>query len=197
MAPKTFASRDDSATFQARRRVSRWLDRAFTKTGFSRRAPSPPPPLPSPRPRPITPSGSLPCRRQDQSPFFSRLSPEIRQIIMLYAFGNCCMHMDLSLDYPLMERAERYFSGSKKAHAEFNLQRDRSASQQWLWRSCVCHRNAPWTPPQHIWWRMGWFKPDIDRCMEGDGFYCNSWAGDWPNKCRVGVLGWLLSCRQA
>jgi hypothetical protein len=26
---------------------------------------------------------------------------------------------------------------------------------------------------------------------------CDSWPGEWPSKCFVGSLGWLLSCRQA
>lgn len=196
MASDTPPSRDASSARQVRQRILRWLNRTVTKSTSDRKAPPPPPPLPSPRPRPITPSDSLPCLPQHQSPFFSRLPPEIRRVILLYAFGNCTVHMDLALEHPMLERAKLSSSG-RVAHGELTRQRDISAPRQWLWRSSVCHRNPPWTPPQHLWWRLNWHRPDVDRCMEGDGFACRTWLGEWPVKCRVSALGWLLSCRQA
>lgn len=196
MAPNASARRDRSAANPIHKRISRWLGCTLIKSLSNRRTPPPPPPLLSPRRRPITPSDSPPSHAQDQCPFFSRLPPEIRRVIMLYAFGNRTLHMNLSLDHPTLETAKVSRTG-RAAHGGFTWKKDHSAPRQWLWRSSVCHRNPPWTPPQHLWWRVFWLRPDADRCTEGDGFACNSWLGEWPVKCQVGALGWLLSCRKA
>ena len=185
-----------------RQRLAAWIDRAIDralpKGSFKRSAPPPLEPLPSPRPRPITPSNdSLPCHPQNQSPFFSLLPPEIRRAILLYAFGNRTVHMDLSFERPMLDCPIIEPGAATLPHAAFNEKRDASEAQQWRWRSSVCHRNAPWYPSNHRWWLMGWHRPDIDPCMEGNGFACRAWLGDWPAKCQVGALGWVLSCRQA
>lgn len=202
MTPNTTASRDGSAAHQTRQRISGWFDRALRKSGLNRGPPPPPPPpLPSPRPRPITPSegNTLPCHPQTQSFFFSRLPLELRPSILLLAFGNRTIHMHLILDYPpLLGRNKD--SGSCKDHSE-PVNRDISAPQQWLWRSCDCHRNAPWFIRKHFDWYKFWTRPELDSCMKGERLwlYCNYWSLEASRKCNshVGVLGWLRSCRQA
>ncbi|KAI9158368.1 hypothetical protein HJFPF1_06362 [Paramyrothecium foliicola] len=182
-----------------RQRVSRWLNRALPRSSNDPNDLSTAPePLPTLRPRPITPSDSVPCHPQKQSAFFARLPPEIRRAILLYAFGNSTMHMDLSFDHPMLERADINPRGSR-AHCGFSEQRDLSTPRKWTWRSCVCHRNLPWPPPPHNWWRYNWYRPDWDQCLKGNGLVCGPryWLGEWPFKCRVGALGWLLSCRAA
>lgn len=179
----------------SRHRLSKWVERSVSKASAHFRRPQPPPPLPATRPRPITPLGSISCHPQDQSAFLSRLPLEIRHIILLYAFGLSTIHVDLELDHPMHDRSKRHYSGSNP-HAEFPFARDISRPKQWAWRSCVCHRNPPWTPPMHVWWRPFWKRPDGCLCMTGAGFACKAWLGKWPSKCRVGALGWLLSCRQ-
>lgn len=189
MAPNTTTSRESSSS--THRRISLWFDRALRQSGFSRR---PPPPLPSPRPRPITPSNNgLQCHLQTQSPFFTRLPPELRKAILLYAFGNRTIHMQLMLDHPQVDVAED--SSSHDCHRRLARRRDVSAPKQWLWRSCDCHRNPPWLIRQHMYWYMCWNRPELDSCFEG-GFSCccRYWQ---PSEGRVGVLGWLRSCRWA
>lgn len=196
MASNSSTGRDSSPVVHGGPRVSRWLDRGLTKTGLNRKAPLPPPRLPSPRPRQITPSDSLPCQLQKESVLFSRLPIEIRREILLHAFGNRTMHMELVLDRPMPE-GTRVNSGGGSSHGGFAQQRDVSLPRQWLWRSCVCHRNPPWLPhQQHHTWNWTWHRPDIDTCLEEKAL-CNAWPGQSPRRCRVGALGWLLSCRQA
>lgn len=199
MKSSASAGRDGSQTQQTQQRISRWFNRALTKSGLNRRAaaPSPPPPLPSPRPRPITPSDSLPCHPQTQSSLFSRLPLEIRREILLHTFGNRTMHVQLTLDRPMPFQGAELASGGHFGHGGFTQARNVQAPRQWFWRSCVCHRNAPWSPPQdHHTWNSAWYKPDIDTCMQGQA-NCGKWLGKPPCSCRVGALGWLLSCRQA
>ena len=188
------ASRSGPSHHPVLERVSNWLGRTVGSTDTDRH-PNPSS-LPSQRQRPITPSsGSRPCLPQSESPFFT-LPPETREDILLCAFGRRTLHMDLRLDHPMQDHP-RYSASGAKAHNQFPSKRDTSSPQRWIWRSSVCHRNAPRTPTQHSRWRRSWYEPDVDRCMEGDGFACRAWLGDWPVKCSVGAMGWLLSCRQA
>jgi hypothetical protein len=142
-------------------RVSRWIGRLLGHSHTTSR--SEPSPLPSQRPRPITPSDARPCLPQSGSPFFF-LPPEIRNEILLCAFGQRTLHMDLRPYYnPALHR-----HGVKREVVR-KLPKVYAPPTNWKWQSSVCHHNAPWTPAQHPWW-------------------C---------KCSVGIMGWLLSCRQA
>jgi hypothetical protein len=46
-------------------------------------------------------------------------------------------------------------------------------------------------------------QPCDDECVYGwngrNGFHpqCEHWPGDDPEKCLIGAMGWLLSCKQA
>lgn len=194
MALNVAASRDGSSAHQTRQRLSGWLDRALRKSGLNRRTAQPPPSLPSSRPRPITPADNLPCHPQTQSAFFSCLPPEIRQAILLRAFGDRTIHMQLTLDHPpLLEDSSSVDGG----HGGLARRRDHSAPRQWLWQSCDCHRNPPWLSTEHFYWYRLWHRPEYDTCMQGKRFCCAYWSQENPPKCRVGVLGWLRSCRRA
>lgn len=202
MVPTASGNGKNPSDYLISQRFTAWIDRAIAralpKGSLKRRAPPPLEPLPSPRRRPITPSNdSNPCHPQNQSPFFSLLPPEIRRAILLYAFGNRTVHIDLSYERPMLDCSNIEPGAATLPHAAFNEKRDASEAPQWRWRSSVCHRNAPWYPSNHRWWLMNWHRPDIDSCMEGNGFACRAWLGDWPAKCQVGTLGWILSCRQA
>jgi hypothetical protein len=188
-----FKRNDELSGLQIRQRMSRLLRRAVPNRNRS----SPPEGLPVPRPRPITPPDSAACHPQQHSPFFS-LPPEIRREILLIAFGNSTMHIDLVYDRPMLGHATTNFGG-EIAHCGFTSQRDMSAPKQWTWRSCMCHRNLLSLGRDPFSWRWEWLRPELDQCLLGNAYTCSSptWPGEWPLRCRVGVVGWLLSCRKA
>ncbi|CAH0030072.1 unnamed protein product [Clonostachys rhizophaga] len=161
----------------------------------------------------------------NRSPFFTKLPPEIRRMILAEAFGNQTIHLDLSLRYPFyeMKGQPRIIQGKRYhycAHAKirplsferYNVDSDRldekttfdtTKRKKWRWLSCVCHRQLPTAKRlafgrRHNMnhWGSTFKEPHFDRCLAGRG-YCTLWPGEWPSKCFVGVYGWLLSCRQA
>ncbi|KAF7559867.1 hypothetical protein G7046_g4279 [Stylonectria norvegica] len=156
-----------------------------------------------PFPRPMVSTG----------PLFQKLPPEIRRQILKEAFGNQIIHMDLIYERPLVARPQcaqaksrdstRTCHGCKHRlpHASIHLAssplrrlvRDETLPKQWTWRTSVCHRNPPngHSPRQRL------IEPAQDECRIGSSTCCDLWPGDSPGKCRVGVMGWLLSCRQA
>ncbi|UNI17758.1 hypothetical protein JDV02_004078 [Purpureocillium takamizusanense] len=146
---------------------------------------------------------------------FERVPPEVRRHILMLAFGDRTLHMDLSFrkrhnlitkrpyeGWGIHARIYDYLApGGREAHLL------PGEGKRWRWFGCVCHRfpspeeeeagpallplgrrrNNPWNHFR---------EPDDDRCLEGAG-ECNKWPGQWPGKCQIGVLGWLLACRQA
>lgn len=150
------------------------------------------------------------CIKKKENILFQRIPFEIRRQILVLAFGEQTVHMDLQFRYPL-DLAEKKLTWLR-LHARIDysrsrrgtdgyLQRTEGERQEWRWFSCVCHRfppnatqlshgrrrNYPW-----LFFR----DPDDDRCLEGCGT-CEEWPGEWPVKCQIGIMGWLLSCKQA
>jgi hypothetical protein len=155
--------------------------------------------------RPASPHASSAEKTKDL--FFGRLPPEIRYCIQLMAFGNRTVHMDLRFDHPfnLVEKRPylawaihaRIYSETMANNSHL---RD-SQEMGWRWFGCVCHRYPPrgthlsFGRRRNLPW--GHFRePDVDPCLRGSGL-CNEWPGDWPLKCQIGIMGWLLSCRNA
>lgn len=145
-----------------------------------------PPGLPPERKHLLTPRPS--CEEIAQLPtpsgaFFERLPRELRDQILIAAFGNRTVHIDLQLKHPQLPDAS-----CNLTHAQVNAngEEDPYAEPRWEWWSSVCHRH----PLAEAW---------DDRCQLGsprnmcDHFY----SGQWPLKCFLGVMGWLLTCRQA
>jgi hypothetical protein len=91
---------------------------------------------------------------------FFQLPYDVRSMILLEAFGDCTLHVDLV-------RQE----------------------ESWQWRGAVCHRNM--SRPPSI--QYAWLGPWNDPCMQ--------WAyereGKFPEAYSIGIMGFLLSCRQA
>lgn len=113
-----------------------------------------------------------------QSAFFEKLPPEVRQQIYIHAFGGRTIHIDLSFDHPRLP-------GPKHAGLDPDDLRDRTVSPAWLWFSSVCHRNP-------------WLTASEDGCQcSGFSASCYLFPGSMPEKCFIGVMGWLLTCRQA
>ncbi|WJG36177.1 uncharacterized protein FOBCDRAFT_206778 [Fusarium oxysporum Fo47] len=79
-----------------------------------------------------------------------------------------------------------------------NLGVDRSQPERWQWKGCICHRLPP---PQYCRDKTvpDWEQPADDFCCEVESHHCELWVktvGD-PKCCFIGVMGWLLTCRQA
>ncbi|KAK7228263.1 hypothetical protein V2G26_000433 [Clonostachys chloroleuca] len=124
--------------------------------------------------------------------------------------------MDLSFDHPERPLDKAYFDGSMKHlsnHGNHNRETnecrqettrykvDTSLPKRWIWRSSDCHRNPPWDikSDEHNKYKDRAVNASEDRCRLGgvEGHFCHLWPGERPQKCFVGAMGWLLSCRQA
>ncbi|OTA87989.1 hypothetical protein M434DRAFT_80712 [Hypoxylon sp. CO27-5] len=129
--------------------------------------------LPNERPRPLTAIASSPAATAD-SAFFQRLPAEIRHCILVEAFGERTLHVDLRREHPL-KKDGGIVNTRPKRHANAQLfhpsLRDETQPKEWTWWSCVCHRLPPYS--------------------------CELYPGILPDKCFIGVRGWLLACRQA
>ena len=175
--------RQQRRTYQSSRmiQVTAWLRNKFGAGPEPPPLPLPPdlPVLPMRNERPITPNLSKVAI--SQSPFFQVLPLEIRLKIFTAAFGDQTIHMDLRYDWPDLrgnDHAGLKYSGWVFRDTD-NEKRD------WRWWSSVCHRH---------WLMDGCY----DDCRSGGGrTMCHAWAGEMPEKCLIGVMGCLLSCRQA
>ncbi|VUC20394.1 unnamed protein product [Clonostachys rosea] len=142
---------------------------------------------------------------ENTSPLFNRIPPEVRRDILLYAFGEHTLHMDLGFQAPPKRVDEEPTDPGRTAHAgiesqEFITFGDRMG--HWRWGGCVCHRSPPEEDPLSL----GRLRSDpivrargsyyTDGCLVGEAA-CPHWPGQWPVKCQIGIMGWLLSCRQA
>lgn len=151
---------------------------------------------------------------KNNNTFLHRIPFEIRQQILILAFGEQTVHMDLQFRYPFdvndkedmcgqgphaMICNRRLGSVEEKEYAR----RIEGMRQEWRWYSCVCHRfssNAAQTQlalgrkNNHLWNYS--CDPGGDTCLDGVA-NCYDWPGEWPGMCQIGIMGWLLSCKQA
>ncbi|KAF4982780.1 hypothetical protein FZEAL_1681 [Fusarium zealandicum] len=169
------------------------------------------PHLPKQRPRCLTPFGSRKADSKDepealfQECTFFKIPPDIRNLILTMAFGDRRVHMDLAFRHPDVTLP----SGPFRAHHHYGIDEDASRHLEeemydsgqpptWQWWSSVCHR----LPPDHDSTLTGPMTnggpdgPWGDTCRVGKADHCQSWKGDIPFRCRIGIMGWLLSCRQ-
>ncbi|OBT49691.1 hypothetical protein VE04_10049, partial [Pseudogymnoascus sp. 24MN13] len=191
---------------------SKWIDKKLSLPLPKWDQEPPLPTLPPTRPRVLTPSPSREtltasaASATSTSAFFQTLPFEIRHKILKEAFGNYTMHMHLSYDLPKPPLSIRQ-QDPKHRHANVRKVPTLPSPQSkfsipkrktWQWWSCICHRASPWTlsqsrPPAHML-----DKPCYDGCYTTIGSsWCEFWPGEAPGKCFIGVMGWLLSCRQA
>ncbi|KAF4434589.1 NADH dehydrogenase, partial [Fusarium acutatum] len=120
-------------------------------------------------------------------------------------FGNLPLHMDFSYDYPdmssdLIQPLDKNHCGIVMENMYDDKLRvvDDTKPRSWIWWGSICHRLPPdldisQTGP------MSHGGPDgswADTCRVGEARHCDSWPGSFPAKCRIGAMGWLLSCRQ-
>lgn len=131
-------------------------------------------------------ANSIACQN---GPFFEKLPAEIRRQILIEAFGDRVVHIDV------VRGATQNQDHSQHRHGRWpsdNSLQDRL--DQWILRGSVCHRNPPY--PGRLCDQV---QPSQDRCRFGrtPDDACKLWPGDHPSKCAVGAMGWLISCRQA
>ncbi|KAH7472823.1 hypothetical protein FOMA001_g11848 [Fusarium oxysporum f. sp. matthiolae] len=197
------------------RRFKAWMD---SKRHSRQRIPRDPemPCLPNPRLYALTPSPSQEqiTKLAETVPFF-RLPLELRRKILIHAFGNRTVHIDLVLTHPLrkplnvdtshrsIDPKYRFCGGGRGAehlypYTQQNLGLDTSQPKCWQWRGCVCHRLLP--PEYKITVKFPHYaKPGDDRCCDGWGTHCRVWTRKHgrSDSCWIGVMGWLLTCHQA
>ena len=156
--------------------------------------------------RPVSRAASPNSSERHGDLFFSRLPFEIRRHIQILAFGNQILHMDLQFRPPFVLVEDR--SSGCADHARI-LPRSLSheshlnsmEEERWRWFGCVCHRYPYDRPNLSLGRRRGYpftnfIEPNVDCCLKGMG-KCNGYPGEWPGKCQIGIMGWLLSRRNA
>ncbi|CAM1504838.1 Fc.00g024290.m01.CDS01 [Cosmosporella sp. VM-42] len=166
--------------------------------------------LPDHRPRVLTAVPSrvheLPTQR---CIWFDEIPYDIRRDILIFAFGDRLLHMDISFRRP--NAALSPGEPVPPTHCGINntnhygygtpLKLDYGLPPAWHWWSSICHRN-PYDLPAHKRAMSGDRGPigpwndlcAIDHTYTGN---CDMWPGEIPFKCQVGAMGWLLTCRQA
>lgn len=148
--------------------------------------------LPRRRPSILTPSTSSEHLVSfDSYGLFQRLPYETRRLILIEAFGGRTLHMDLDFAYP----------PKRKSGPQTNLTTD-TDTMNWQWLGCVCHRPVEWPECSNFGSLFGrpysmreceWIRktrPCGDRCRPMQRV-------DRSSECFIGIMGWLLACRQA
>ncbi|CAH0051399.1 unnamed protein product [Clonostachys solani] len=177
---------------------------------------SPPPPmpyLPAERPRPLTPSSPARTGAND-SALFNRLPYDILQAVLRLAFADHVLHIELDYDHPMIllkdpakrhaaRNGGRYFSRAEKplhTRSDQFVRVENWRSKRWQWWSCICHRSrAPFASIRGTHW-SGFMSRDeawYDECKFGVSELCEYFPGVCPQKCHIGIMGWLLSCHQS
>ncbi|QKX61406.1 uncharacterized protein TRUGW13939_08554 [Talaromyces rugulosus] len=145
-----------------------------------------PPPLPflnTPAIPPLTEA----CQQYHRNNYglFGRLPLEIRQEILVFAFGQRTLHVDLRYGplYP------------PQAQTDNTLRPDHVQQSTWRWFSCECHR---WTKLSDAFVAHQNVRPPFDDHCVPTPLYSRGYTGPpVPAGCSIGVMGWLLACRMA
>lgn len=140
--------------------------------------------------------------KRNKNTLFYLIPFEIRRQILMFAFGEQTIHMDLQFRYQFCLADTLHAPDRLHARIE-GLQREipKEEKREWRWFSSVCHRFSPDAPELPLGRRRNypWVRsnePHTDRCLKGLGV-CEKWPGEWPVKCQIGIMGWLLYCKQA
>lgn len=160
-------------------KITSWFQ---TRSKKKVRHSSGPEPLPRTRPSPLTPTPSETAF--NSSPFFPKLSYELRHAIIAHAFGEQIVHMNLFYHERRPKRPT-----ARGPHAVPGKHFFRSG---YVWSSSVCHQCWPGAHGYRD--ALG---PAYDECHSNGQANCIAWPGDGPEKCFLGIMGWMLSCRQA
>ena len=169
-------------------RVSTWLRVAEGRKAREKRiareerkaAEEGPPGLPAVRPRALSISNGTTIdtneekkeQKKEAPSLFDRLPYELRRRILLEAFGDQTVHLDLRMLHPpLKERRETvsYTSDDLHTFSGTRLPRDETKARRWEWWSSVCHRNPPFWHHEESRHGGGPEPTEIwkDRCRDG------------------------------
>ncbi|EKJ79608.1 hypothetical protein FPSE_00293 [Fusarium pseudograminearum CS3096] len=174
------------------------------------------PVLPNPRPRALTPdpflgteANQVPIPRYQESCFWFKVPPNIRRDIIRLAFGDTRLHLFIDWDYLDVPRqpsqklhcdiARGPLDDENMAKHRIKRLKDETQPEKWQWWGSRCHRVHPnddgTLGPMT---RGGSQGPWADYCRSGGSAdICEAWRHqDGPSACHIGVMGWLLSCRQ-
>ncbi|OBT68352.1 hypothetical protein VE03_02958 [Pseudogymnoascus sp. 23342-1-I1] len=170
--------------------------------------------LPADRPSILTPSTSSEHLVSfDNYGLFQRLPHEIRRIILIKAFGGRTLHMDLEFKHPLVRKPGPQTEISH-CDLESSLTRDTNLPKGWQWFGCICHRPDVWPEGSYYGSPLGSrpfgikeleqhipkTRPCEDRCYRGtpNPNECGPLREKGQSsQCFIGIMGWLLACRQA
>lgn len=136
--------------------------------------------------------------------FFGRLPLDLRRIILIEAFGDRAVHVDLRYQRPLRSRPLRkimHAGGVDVLYAGPSPSRESREPYAWQYYSCVCHRDPVWFVERSYGVGAGDMPshPATDSCLRRRPQSCDKPPGDTGDmsRCFLGVMGWLLTCRQA
>ncbi|QGI68334.1 hypothetical protein CEK26_012296 [Fusarium fujikuroi] len=174
--------------------------------------------LPDPRPRALTPDPNLlsssnnstasvsgPRPRYQETCLWFRVPPNIRSDILRLAFGDTRIHINMEYNRPHIAHPESsslhcgIVVGPGEYPGEEMRVLDKTKPATWRWWSSRCHRSYPdETKNQGPMTRGGAPGPWVDNCRNGgNSSVCEAWKEqEGSSACHVGVMGWLLSCRQ-
>lgn len=170
--------------------------------------------LPPHRPGALTPSPSrrsstfAPSLLLNNYGLFGRLPYELRRQVLMEAFGGKTLHVSLTYGHPVVRRppvkvAEEEEIANRHCGLGSELVPDETQPQAWRWFGCVCHRRTGYSTSE-IEQREARSKfsrtiePCDDECLKGLLCRCELREGSSNNaECFVGIMGWLLACRQA
>ena len=130
---------------------------------------------------------------QSQTGFFS-LPFELREVILTEAFGYARIHIDLQLLPPLHESLVSdscpgsYNSPNLPLHR--HLYQWDSPIRRWKWYSCFCYLLQNGLTGEYG------VLPHHDLCRFDDEL-CQHRKASAPKKCRLGIIGFMMSCKQA
>lgn len=135
---------------------------------------------------------------QTESPFWT-LPPELRAHIISTAFGGRIVYIDLRLRPPLLDKST---SGRDPGHGGYPplMEVSRSSKGFWLprkyrevawrWYHCVCHRHVAWGLELPLGYFLG------DDCLKGEALCLGELTKSSYDACRLGIMGFMLSCKQ-
>ncbi|KAF4943212.1 hypothetical protein FGADI_13561 [Fusarium gaditjirri] len=173
-----------------------------------------PPLLPTPRPRALTPSltpanevmsDSAPRPMYQESCYWFKVPPNIRRDILRLAFGDTRLHMYMNYHRPDIppDPDSKYHCRIVTEPENWGYPRfpvtDDSQAEAWQWQGSRCHRYPPNLEKDQGPMTQGGLEGQWDdSCVNGgDPDICEAWREvGGPSACEIGVMGWLLSCRQ-
>ncbi|KAH6695635.1 hypothetical protein F5X68DRAFT_198686 [Plectosphaerella plurivora] len=193
-------------------KLTKWIQNRVDNLPFRKPSEDRPPYLPSPRPRPLTPTSSAEVLVQPPSCLlFTQLPALIRRDILLLAFGNRTLHMDLVFDLPLYPPPEEHawdtpLARCARRHAaiykpDFEDNMEKLVPRAWRWCGCACHASRILNRDL-LQFNTGIYAArniHNDRCLEGvcEIGRSKDFKLNWPDDCQIRIMGFMLSCRQA